>query len=106
RVRRAELHLHEARNEAPVRARRAESRPGVRARAQSLDNRRRYAGVEVGIDERLHRRRLRSSRVRMEDSRSHLRHIYPAKDETARRDWIHAGSAVDESTALPAPVRA
>ena len=35
--------------------------------------------------------------LRLDDRRSHLRHLRRAEDEAARRDRVHAGSAVDAS---------
>ena len=63
RLRRAELHLHEGRQEAALGAGRPESGAGVRPRAQPADDRRRHAGAEVGLDQRLHRRRRRTARA-------------------------------------------
>jgi xylan 1,4-beta-xylosidase len=51
---------------------------------------------EVGIDQRLHRGRGRAADLRLDDRRSHPRHLRRAEDEAARRDRLHAGSAVDQ----------
>ena len=85
-----------------VGAGRAQSRAGVRPRAQPADDRRRHAGAEVGIDQRLHRRRAGPPDLRLDDRRSHLRHLRRAEDEAARRDRLHAGGAVDQAAALQA----
>ena len=82
------------------RARRGEPRAGLRARAQPADERRRHAGAEVGIDQRLHRRCRRAAALRLDDRRSHLRHLLRAQDEADRRDRLHARSALDASRSV------
>ena len=83
--------------EAAVRAVAAEPGAGVRPHAQSADDRRRHAGAEVGIDQRLHRGCQRQADLRLDDRRSHHRHLPRAQDEAARADRLHARGAVDRS---------
>ena len=75
-------------------------------RAQPARDRRRHAGAEVGIHQRLSRRRAGQSDLRLDDRRSHLRHLPGARREAVRADRLHARGAVDQAAALPARVDA
>ena len=79
---------------------------GVLPRAQSADHRRRHAGAEVGLDQRLHRGRQGQSGLRLDDRRPHLRHLSAARREAVRADRLHARGAVDPARALSAPLDA
>ena len=79
------------------RARGAEPGARVRPHAQPAHHRRRHAGAEVGIDQRLHRGRGRQADLRLDDRRSHRRHVPRARDEAAVADRLHAGGAVGAS---------
>ena len=66
-------------------------------RAQPARHRRRHARAEVGIDQRLSRGRAGQADLRLDDRRSHLRHLSRARREAVRADRLHAGSAVDQA---------
>ena len=57
RLRRAELHVHEGRQEAALATRRPQPRDGLHPHPQPADLRRRHARPEVGLDRGLHRGR-------------------------------------------------
>ena len=90
RPRRAELHLHEGRQEAALRTGRAQPGARLHPRPQPADHRRRRPRAEVGLDQRLHRGRRGQARLRLDDRRPHLRHLHGAEDEAARPDRLHA----------------
>ena len=48
----------------------------------------------------------RQAGLRLDDRRSHLRHLHGAEDEAAGRDRLHARGAVDATPSLPAPLDA
>ena len=64
------------------------------------------AGAQVGLHQRLHRRRQRQAELRLDDRRSHHRHLPAARHEAARRDRLHAGSALHQAAAVPARLEA
>ena len=63
RRRRAELRVHEGRPQADRRARRARARAGLLPHAQPADHRRRHAGAQVGLHQRLHAKTRRGSPI-------------------------------------------
>src|SRR4051812_3072960 len=56
----------------------------------------------MGIDQRVHGRRWWTSGLRLDDRRSHLRHLHGAQDEATRADWLHAEGALNQAGAVSA----
>ena len=107
RLRRAELHLHERRQEAARRNWRPSSpQPVYHPHPQPADLRRRHARPEVGLDRRLLRGRRGRPALRLDDPRPHLRHLPGAGREALRPDRLHARGPLDPARALPAPLDA
>ena len=66
--------------------------PGARrdSHAPSAGDGRWHAGAEVGLDQRLHRRRRRQAGLRLDHRRPHLRHLRAGERQAVRRDRLHA----------------
>src|SRR5260370_29001689 len=60
----------------------------------------------MGLDQCVYRRCVRQAALRLDYRRSDLRYVRAAEDEAAGADRIHAGSAVRETAAVPAPLEA
>src|ERR1019366_9612425 len=86
RIRRAELHVHERRQETDRRATGAQPRSGGDSRPSFAGHRRRYPGAQVGIHQRLHRRCQWQARLRLDHRRPHLRYLHPGEGAALRRD--------------------
>ena len=75
----------------------------ARARAQPLppQHRRRHAGAEVGIDERLHRGRRREPGLQLGPDRRDHGHHHRGRRVSVRRARLHARGALDAPDPLP-----
>ena len=68
-----------------ARAGRAAAAAGLLPHAQPAHHRRRHAGAEVGLHQRLHRGRAGQARLRLDDRRPHLRHLPRARRASPTR---------------------
>ena len=75
----------------------------ARARPQSLpaQHRRRHAGDEVGLDQRLHRGRRREPGLQLDADRRDHGHHHRRRRVSVRRDRLHARGALDAPDPLP-----
>src|SRR5207237_6969534 len=58
------------------------------------------SGAQMGIDQRLYRGPWPAA-IRLDDRRSHLRHLPGTRNEAARGDWLHARGSLRKTAALP-----
>src|SRR5260370_11267937 len=100
RLRRAELHVHEGRQETDWRTTGSQSRAGGDSSASPAGDGRRNAGDQVGIDQRVYRGCQRETGVRLDHCGPHLRYVYPGEGAALRRDRLHARSALHQSATL------
>ena len=75
---------------------------GLLPHAQPAHVRRRHARAQVGLHQRLPRGRPGQAGLRLDDRRSHLRHVSAARRAAVRPDRVHAEGPVDHARAVPA----
>ncbi len=70
---------------------------GLLPHPQPADHRRRHAGPQVGLHQRLQRGRPGPAGLRLDDRRPHLRHLPRARRAPVRADRLHAEGALRRS---------